>query len=426
MNEILQRLKENDPTLTLLDLAGNSISAAEIKDLAEALKTNKILTTLKLTRSQIGDAGVKELAEALKTNSTLTHLHLDENNIGDAGVEQLAEVLKRNSTLTHLNLDKNNIGDTGVEKLAEALKRNSTLTGLYLENNHIGDAGVDKLVEALETNSLSVLFLPSSEIIDFKRVGDRVLDLRGRNRDIRKLTDEVLHNMIFFMRFIENESNAPDTINKVESGIALYENLKKIRELCPQLIQLQSLEAKALEIRIKLSITHPVFFESQETIKEWHQLTDIQKTSLPYQDLLQKLVLSRFGECLLAASEIENDELENDRSLETIITLALQIEKIEEHGDMKKIFAHALALYFKLSEPNEMDLQIDKVFENLLKIEPNQLSETQLGFLKQVKSRFSIDKTFNRFKKITSPHFFSQPTPPEVKEGEEPAAQPSL
>ena len=64
--QLLERIRNNDPTLTSLSLYGNKIGDAGVKDLVDALKDNRTLTSLDLRWNEIGDAGAKDLADALK------------------------------------------------------------------------------------------------------------------------------------------------------------------------------------------------------------------------------------------------------------------------------------------------------------------------------------------------------------------------
>src|SRR3989338_478091 len=80
MKEILKRLRENDPTLTVLDLRGNDIDSTVAAALAEALRGNTTLTKLSLGFNDIGSTGAEAMAEALRENHTLT-VGLWNNNI---------------------------------------------------------------------------------------------------------------------------------------------------------------------------------------------------------------------------------------------------------------------------------------------------------------------------------------------------------
>ena len=64
---ILERLRQNDATLTTLYLSYNAIIDSGVKELAEALKTNTALTTLDLRNNQIKYRGAKELERASQT-----------------------------------------------------------------------------------------------------------------------------------------------------------------------------------------------------------------------------------------------------------------------------------------------------------------------------------------------------------------------
>ncbi|MBA2651509.1 MAG: hypothetical protein H0U73_04485 [Tatlockia sp.] len=161
----LTRLKNNDASLSSLNLGYNYIGDAGAKDISEALKTNTSLSRLDLRSNQIRDAGVKDLSEALKTNTSLSSLDLAGNKIGADGAKDFSEALKTNSSLSSLNLKLNRIGDAGAKSLSEALKTNTSLSNLNLQANQIGAAGAKDISEALKTNtSLSSLNLGHNEI----------------------------------------------------------------------------------------------------------------------------------------------------------------------------------------------------------------------------------------------------------------------
>lgn len=97
-SQILQRLRENDPTLTLLVL--RHLDQQGILELAKVLiKTNTTLTTLNLTNSQIRNEGAQALAEALKTNTVLTRLDLAYNEIDHGMVQNINGHLEYNQRI---------------------------------------------------------------------------------------------------------------------------------------------------------------------------------------------------------------------------------------------------------------------------------------------------------------------------------------
>jgi hypothetical protein len=121
---LLKRIRNNDLTLTSLDLGRNQIGAAGAKAVSEALKHNTTLTSLDLEANLISTAGAKDLSEALKHNTTLTSLNLGRNQIDAAGAKDLSEALKHNTTLTLLDLGYNQIGDACLKEINALLQRN--------------------------------------------------------------------------------------------------------------------------------------------------------------------------------------------------------------------------------------------------------------------------------------------------------------
>ena len=84
--ETLQRLRDNDATLTSLNLSCCCVRDACATQLAGCLRENTTLTSLDLEQNYIGAEGVTQLAGCLRVNTTLTSLNLYGNNIGDEGM----------------------------------------------------------------------------------------------------------------------------------------------------------------------------------------------------------------------------------------------------------------------------------------------------------------------------------------------------
>eukprot|EP00592_Proboscia_alata_P024229 CAMPEP_0194438114 /NCGR_PEP_ID=MMETSP0176-20130528/103337_1 /TAXON_ID=216777 /ORGANISM="Proboscia alata, Strain PI-D3" /LENGTH=76 /DNA_ID=CAMNT_0039260003 /DNA_START=233 /DNA_END=460 /DNA_ORIENTATION=- len=68
--EKVERFRQNDHTLTTLDLSDNEIGDDGATDIAKALRANTTLTMLNLDRNEIGVDGATAIAEALQTNTT--------------------------------------------------------------------------------------------------------------------------------------------------------------------------------------------------------------------------------------------------------------------------------------------------------------------------------------------------------------------
>ncbi len=113
-DELLRRIRDNDPALTILDLGNNQIGPAEAEVLAIALQSNTSVTRLNLQNNQIGDLGAVALANLLQNNITLTAINLRDGNIG-----------------VEVQTSNNNIGCDGLRFLFNALESNTTLENFY-------------------------------------------------------------------------------------------------------------------------------------------------------------------------------------------------------------------------------------------------------------------------------------------------------
>lgn len=106
--KLVQQVESNDPSLTELDLSGNSSyqmkSAEYTKRIGEALKTNTHIKRVTLKNVGIDDVSVIPIAEAIKVNKIVEFIDLEKNKIGSAGAEAIAQALKENTTLTEIVL----------------------------------------------------------------------------------------------------------------------------------------------------------------------------------------------------------------------------------------------------------------------------------------------------------------------------------
>ena len=110
---LLDRIRENDPTLITLDIYDNNIGNKEAIALVDALKVNKTLATLNMNNNNIGVEGAQALANALGKdgNTSLTILKMRSNSIGDAGAQALADALKVNTTLIQFSIVMNDVNN---------------------------------------------------------------------------------------------------------------------------------------------------------------------------------------------------------------------------------------------------------------------------------------------------------------------------
>ena len=178
LQNYIQRLTENDPTLdkinlsdcelsnrdfsllakalgkskaanlTSINLSYNQISTENLQFLLESLK-NKNIKTLSLMDCEISDEKTKIIADFARENESLETLFLSDNQIADTGLLHLSDALIGNKNLKNLDLANNDISDVQIEFLSSILSENSTLKKLSLAGNKITNVGAEKLIKLL-------------------------------------------------------------------------------------------------------------------------------------------------------------------------------------------------------------------------------------------------------------------------------------
>jgi Ran GTPase-activating protein (RanGAP) involved in mRNA processing and transport len=163
--ELLRRLKEDDPGLTELDLSRHALDGLFMFTyFTSALMANSRLQTLCLSKNHFTADQVATLATALEGNLALLTLVLEDNALGPDSAFEVARILRRSSLKT-LNLAGNRILDDGAKAIADVLPSNSTLTSLNLEYNDITSVGIESVSQALMQNvSLQELSLASNDL----------------------------------------------------------------------------------------------------------------------------------------------------------------------------------------------------------------------------------------------------------------------
>ena len=211
MEKILQRLRDNEPTLTSLyfdNFYGKRLDPEDVEyaleknmhpfyygirlededveaaAVAAALERNTTLTSLTIENTRLTDVGGVAVAGALERNTTLTELNLAHNHLASLSAEALARMLERNTTLTSLDLSGNFFGEVAGVAFARALERNTTLTALNLAFNGLGeDTGV-AFARAMERNT-TLTFLRLTAYMKDETL-QKIEQLLEANRDRRK------------------------------------------------------------------------------------------------------------------------------------------------------------------------------------------------------------------------------------------------
>eukprot|EP00668_Euglena_longa_P000283 GGOE01000378.1.p1 GENE.GGOE01000378.1~~GGOE01000378.1.p1 ORF type:complete len:715 (+),score=123.93 GGOE01000378.1:47-2191(+) len=154
--KLAEVLREN-PVLTELDLAFNSIGAAHLQHISDALVVNASLTSLNLEMTHLcgadledfSDVALQGLGKALAGPCALRTLKLKWNFLQAQGAEILSKSLNVNRNLTALDVGRNFLGDEGLMKLVEGINRHPALTALGVAANGITSRGAAALANWL-------------------------------------------------------------------------------------------------------------------------------------------------------------------------------------------------------------------------------------------------------------------------------------
>jgi Ran GTPase-activating protein (RanGAP) involved in mRNA processing and transport len=253
------------PSLTGIDLSGNTILEAGVRSLAQALWKNDTVTSLNISNCDITCRiakkhehhlymgfteplkkprmpsgyvyGLRDLAQYLERTHMLTALDLSFNGLNDAhsseGPRIMADCLASNITLTSLNYEGNMLHAHGVGTFAKFLQVHPTLTSLDLSKNdlqtgmiHVLDSlnqrkarGVDPLLHLnVENNfivadkdgkmleALGVLLAP----VVRRRAVTTVMDAGkgGKETEVVTIVEEV--NGLESLRLTENPVGSKD------------------------------------------------------------------------------------------------------------------------------------------------------------------------------------------------------------------------
>ena len=153
---------ENILTISITEF---TISADDLKALADCLRNCYSLQTLNLERNIIGDDGAKALADCLRNCHSLQTLKLEGNNISADGAKALADCLRNCHSLQTLNLKWNKISADGAKALADCLRNSHSLQTLNLAHNNISADGAKALADCLRNcHSLQTLNLAYNKI----------------------------------------------------------------------------------------------------------------------------------------------------------------------------------------------------------------------------------------------------------------------
>uniref|UniRef100_A0A2P2JWF0 RAN GTPase-activating protein 2 isoform X1 n=1 Tax=Rhizophora mucronata TaxID=61149 RepID=A0A2P2JWF0_RHIMU len=137
---IANSLKESAPSLKVLDMAGNDITAEAASDLTVCIAAKQHLIKLNLSENKLKDEGAIQISKALEENHLkLKEVDMSTNSIRRAGARVLAQVVVQKPEFELLNIDGNYISDEGIDEMKEIFKKFPNMLGSLDENDPDGD-----------------------------------------------------------------------------------------------------------------------------------------------------------------------------------------------------------------------------------------------------------------------------------------------
>ncbi|MBA0599930.1 RAN GTPase-activating protein 2 [Gossypium raimondii] len=133
-------LKESAPSLEVLEMAGNDITAAAAPTIAACIAAKQHLTKLNLAENELKDEGTIQISKALEEGHTLLkEVDMSTNFIRRAGARHLAQVVVQKPGFRLLNINGNIISDDGVDEVKEVFQKYPDVLGSFDENDPEGD-----------------------------------------------------------------------------------------------------------------------------------------------------------------------------------------------------------------------------------------------------------------------------------------------
>ncbi|KAJ6336000.1 hypothetical protein OIU78_012575 [Salix suchowensis] len=116
-------LKECAPSLEVLDMAGNDITAKGASSLAACIAAKQFITKLNLAENELKDEGTILIAKAIEVGcGQLNEVDLNTNAIRRAGARLLAQAVVEKPGFKSLNINGNYISDEGIDEVKDIFK----------------------------------------------------------------------------------------------------------------------------------------------------------------------------------------------------------------------------------------------------------------------------------------------------------------
>ncbi|KAJ9171958.1 hypothetical protein P3X46_015252 [Hevea brasiliensis] len=133
-------LKESAPSLEVLEMAGNDITANGASSLASCIAAKQFLRKLNLSENELKDEGAILIAKAIESgHGKLNEVDLSTNSIRSAGARLLGQVVVLRPGFKLLNINGNFISDEGIDEVKDIFKNLPGVLGPLDENDPEGE-----------------------------------------------------------------------------------------------------------------------------------------------------------------------------------------------------------------------------------------------------------------------------------------------
>lgn len=119
---VADALKSTAPSLEVLEMAGNDITAEAASPLALCIAAKPLLTKLNLSENELKDVGAIQISKALEGAKDLKEVDMSSNSLRRAGARTLAQVVVQKPEFKLLNVNGNFISEEGIDELEDIFK----------------------------------------------------------------------------------------------------------------------------------------------------------------------------------------------------------------------------------------------------------------------------------------------------------------
>nr|CCG20251.1 Ran GTPase activating protein 2 [Solanum tuberosum subsp. andigenum]CCG20364.1 Ran GTPase activating protein 2 [Solanum tuberosum]CCG20365.1 Ran GTPase activating protein 2 [Solanum tuberosum] len=148
---IANSLKDSAPSLAVLEMAGNDITAEAASAIASCIAAKQLLAKLSLGENELKDEGAIQIAKALEGHSHLIEVDMSSNALRRAGARVLAQTVLHKEEFKLLNVNGNFISEEGVDELKEIFKKSPEMLASLEDNDPEGEDEDDEEDEEKES-----------------------------------------------------------------------------------------------------------------------------------------------------------------------------------------------------------------------------------------------------------------------------------